>query len=65
MATAFTPRDEDDIVLACVDIIVLKNEKLIDSVFLKQRNLDDITNRADQAPIEYDILLPANLKTEK
>lgn len=61
-ATAtFTPSDEDDITLACVDIIVFENEELVDTVLLQHSNFDDDTDRADEVSIEDDILLTANL----
>ena len=61
VAAAFAPRDEDDIALAGVDVLVLEDEELVDSVLLEGGDLDYHADRANQASVEDDILLAADL----
>lgn len=61
MAAAFPSRDEDDVALACIGILILENEELVDSVLLEGSDLDYYADWPDQAPIEDDILLAADL----
>lgn len=61
VAAAFTSRDEHDVALARIGILILKNEELVDSVLLEGSDLDYYANWPDQAPIEDDIFLAADL----
>lgn len=61
MAAAFPSRDEDDVALARIGILILENEELVDSVLLEGSDLDYHADWPDQAPIEDDILLAADL----
>lgn len=61
MAAAFAPRDEDDITLARIDVVVFEDEELVDSVLLEDGDLDNDANGTDQASIKDDIFLAADL----
>lgn len=41
MPTRLAPRDEDNIALARVDIVVLEDEELVHAILLEGRDLDD------------------------
>lgn len=62
MAAAFAPRDEDDITLARIDVVVFEDEELVDSVLLEDGDLDNDANGTDQASIKDDIFLAADLR---
>lgn len=61
VAATLASRDEHDIALAGVDILVLKDEELVDSILLEGSHLDYHADWADQAAIEDDIFLAADL----
>lgn len=61
MAAAFASGNEDDIALAGVDIVVLKDEELINAILLKHGDFDYNSDWADETSIKDDILLSANL----
>lgn len=62
MAAAFASCDEDDVALAGIDILILKNEKLINAVLLKRGDLDNYADWPNEASVEDNVLLAANLK---
>lgn len=62
VATAFAPRDEDDITLARIDVVVFEDEELVDSVLLEYSDLDNDANGTDQASIKDDVFLTADLR---
>lgn len=64
MATAFASRNKDNIALAGICVVILQNEELVYSIFLKDSDLDYSSDRTNKALIENDILLPANLDRE-
>lgn len=64
MAATFPSRNEDDVALARIDILILEDEEFIDSILLERRNLNYYANWADEASIEDDILLATNLLSE-
>ncbi|CAF3466252.1 unnamed protein product [Fusarium graminearum] len=61
MATALAPRNEDDIALACIGVVILQNEELIHSIFLKSCDFDYSSDWTDKTLIEDDIFLSADL----
>lgn len=61
VATAFPSRDEHDVALARIGILILKNEELVDPVLLEGGDLDYYANWPDQTPVEDDIFLAADL----
>ncbi len=61
LPSAFASSDEDDIVLAGVDVVIFQDKELVNSVFLKLGDLDNQPNGAYQAAIEDQVFLAANL----
>jgi hypothetical protein len=61
MAATLATRNEDDIALACICVVILQNEELIHSIFLKSCNLDYSPDWTDKTLIKDNILLSANL----
>lgn len=61
LAATLATRNEDDIALACIDVIVLENEKLLNAVFLKCRDLDYDADGTHETAVEDDILLAPDL----
>lgn len=65
MASALATSYEDDIPLAGVGVLVLEEEELVYAVFLESSDLDDGTDRARQAALKNEVLLPADLETPR
>ncbi len=61
MATALAARDEDDVVLAGIRVVVFEKEELVDAVVVERRDLDDDADGAGQALLDDEVLLPADL----
>ena len=61
MLSSLTPRDEDYASLARIDIVVLQDEELIHAIFFQRCDLHNCSYGADEAAIEYQVLLPAYL----
>lgn len=59
--SSLAPGDEDHTSLARIDIVVLQDEELIHAILLQRCNLDNGSYGADEAAIEYQVLLPAYL----
>lgn len=54
--------DEDDVALAGVGILVLKEKKVVNAIVAEGRGLDDDAQRPSQALFNYEVLLSANLQ---
>ena len=65
MTAALASGNEDDIALAGVDIIVLKDKELINAILLKHGDFDYNSDWADETSIKDDVLLSANLDGAK
>ena len=65
MAAAFASGNEDNIALAGVDIIVLKDKELVNAILLKHGDFDYNSDWADETPIKDNVLLSANLDRVK
>ena len=65
MAGRLAAGHEDDIALAGVGIVVLEKEKLVDTVVLQLRNLDDGANGPAQVPLDDEVLLAAHLELSR
>lgn len=61
VAATLSPGDKDDVVLARVDIVVLENEELVDTVLLESGDLDDAADGADEAAVQDEVLLASHL----
>lgn len=61
VARTLAPRDEDDIPMACVSVIILQEEKLVDSVFLEFRDLYYEANWSGEAAFNDEVLLSPDL----
>jgi len=59
------PRNEDDIALAAIGVLVLKKEEVVDAVVAQGRGFDDHTKRAGQFFLNDKILLPTHLSWER
>lgn len=53
--------DEDDIALSGADVIALQEKKLINTVVLQSRDLDDSPNGAGEALLDDEVLLALDL----
>jgi hypothetical protein len=54
--------DEDNISLACVCIVVLKKEKIVDTVVAQGRGLDNHAYWSSQCLLNNEVLLAADLR---
>jgi len=61
MACAFAPSDENDVALACIGIILLEEEELVDAVVLKGCDLDDESDGTGEALFNDEVLLAPDL----
>jgi hypothetical protein len=61
MATTLAARNEDDVALACIGVVVLQNEELVHPIFLKSCNLDYSPDWANKTLVEDNVLLSTDL----
>lgn len=64
MSATLAARDEDNVALARVGIVVLEDEELVDAVLLESRDLDDGADGPYEAAIKDDVLLATDLQGE-
>jgi len=58
----FPPDEEDNVPLAGIDIVVLEEEQLIDSIFLERAELDKESDDASKGPLDDQVLLASDLR---
>lgn len=56
---------EDNIALACIGILLFKEEELIDAILVQGGHLDNDTNRAGEATFNDKILLATDLEPRR
>lgn|SRR5687768_3624327 len=61
MAPTFASGDEDDVALAGIDVVILQDEELLDTILLQCCNFDNCAYGTHEAAIQHYILLAANL----
>lgn len=61
MAGTLSASNEDNIALCGADVVALQEEELIDAIVLKSRDLDDSSDGAGEALLNYEVLLALDL----
>lgn len=61
ISSTFASRDEDDISLASIRVLILEEEEVIDAIIPQRRGFDYQTNRACEALFNNKVLLSADL----
>lgn len=62
MSPTLPTSNEDNIPLAGAHIVALQEEEFVDPVVLKRSDLDDVSNRASEALLNYEVLLSLDLE---
>lgn len=62
MTASFSSRNEDDVPLTRIDIVILEDEELVDAKLLQRGNLDDGAYGAHETAVEDNVLLAADLE---
>lgn len=62
--STFPTSDEDDISLGSSDVIALQKEEFVDTIILQRCNLDDGSNGAGEALLDYEVLLALDLNNQ-
>ena len=63
VTTTFAARNEDNITLASVGVLILEKEEFVNAVILQCRDLNNDSDRASETLLDHEVLLPSHLGT--